>query len=248
MIFITGDCHGDFRKFSAQSFAAGRKLDKSDYVIVCGDFGGIWDRSAEEEYWLKWLADKNFTLLWVDGNHENYDLLKEYPVARWKGGAVQYIRPNLIHLMRGQLYTIEGMTFFAFGGARSHDIIDGILEPDDPMLRLKRKALEGAGACYRINHVSWWEEEMPSGAEMELGRERLAEAEWKCDFIITHCAPSSIQNCLSSGRYAQDPLTEYLEEIKRKCAYKRWYFGHYHSDGPIDVKHTLLYNKIEKIC
>ena len=81
---------------------------------------------------MDWLAQKDFTLLFVDGNHENYDLLAEFPVQMWHGGKVQMIRENVIHLMRGQMFNLQGRRFFTFGGARSHDIVYGILEPDDP--------------------------------------------------------------------------------------------------------------------
>lgn len=89
MIYVTGDCHGDYRRFDSRTFREQREMDRQDFVIVCGDFG-YWDRSREQEYWLNWLAQKNFTLLFVDGNHENYDLLAELPVgavARRQGAA-----------------------------------------------------------------------------------------------------------------------------------------------------------------
>ena len=79
MIFVTGDCHGDYRKLSSTAFREQKEMDRQDFVIVCGDFG-YWDRSRQEEYWMDWLARKDFTLLFVDGNHENYDLLAEFPV------------------------------------------------------------------------------------------------------------------------------------------------------------------------
>ncbi len=61
--------------------------------------------------------------------------------------------------MRGQVFTINGKTFFTFGGAQSHDISDGILETDDP-----RIAEWQYDYCkmFRINHISWWQEELPS--------------------------------------------------------------------------------------
>ena len=148
MIFVTGDCHGDYRKLSSAAFREQKEMDRQDFVIVCGDFG-YWDRSRQEEYWMDWLAQKDFTLLFVDGNHENYDLLAEFPVQMWHGGKVQMIRENVIHLMRGQMFNLQGRRFFTFGGARSHDIVDGILEPDDPELRVKVKRLEGAGALFQ---------------------------------------------------------------------------------------------------
>ena len=76
MIYVTGDCHGDFRKFSTDSFPEQKEMTKDDIVIVCGDFGAIWDSdgmSRFESYWLNWLDEKPFTTVFVDGNHENFD-------------------------------------------------------------------------------------------------------------------------------------------------------------------------------
>ena len=55
-------------------------------------------------------------------------MLAELPAEQWEGGKVHFIRENVIHLMRGQMYRIQGKDFFVFGGARSHDIEDGIME------------------------------------------------------------------------------------------------------------------------
>lgn len=246
MIFVTGDCHGDYKRFSVGRFPWQKEMDRQDLVIVAGDFG-YWDRSPEQEYWMKWLAEKDFTIAFVDGNHENYDMLAELPVKLWNGGKVQFIRENVIHLMRGQMYRIQGKRIFTFGGARSHDIRDGILEADDPKLRQKVRAMEKAGALYRINHLSWWKEEMPKQAEYEEGRNNLDVNGWECDYIISHCAPSSIQALLSLGNYRPDELTRYLEEIRSKCRYHRWFFGHYHEDEQVDEKHTLLYHDILRV-
>ena len=78
MIYITGDCHGEFNKFSTTAFPEQKQMTKKDIVIVCGDFGGIWDtdkNSQHESYWLKWLDEKPFTTVFVDGNHENFSRL-----------------------------------------------------------------------------------------------------------------------------------------------------------------------------
>ena len=246
MIFVTGDCHGEYHRFSARAFPWQKEMDRMDLVIVAGDFG-YWDRSPEQEYWLRWLEEKEFTIAFVDGNHENYDLLAELPVESWNGGKVQFIRENVIHLMRGQMYRIQGKRIFTFGGARSHDVRDGILERDDPELRKKVKALEAAGALYRINHLSWWKEEMPDRAEYEEGRLHMEENRWTCDYIISHCAPSSIQAVCSLGEFKPDELTTYLEEIRSKCHYRRWFFGHYHRDEQVDEKHCMLYHQIFRI-
>ena len=110
MIYITGDCHGNFERFNASIFSEQNEMTKDDYVIICGDFGGVWNKDEEskmETMILDWLDCKPFTTLFVSGNHENFDRLMVYPVEEWHGGKVQKIRPSVIHLMRGQVYELE---------------------------------------------------------------------------------------------------------------------------------------------
>lgn len=124
MIYITGDIHGDVSRFSRRRFKEQEYMSGDDHVIILGDFGVIWDRDVikEEKYDLDILENKSYTTLFIDGNHENHDRLNSFPVTEWHGGLVHEIRPNVLHLMRAQVYTIENRTFFTFGGAASHDI------------------------------------------------------------------------------------------------------------------------------
>ncbi len=246
-IFITGDTHADFERFKKDIFYEQAELTKNDYVIICGDFGGLWDGSPRECYWLDWLEAKLFTTLFVSGNHENYDLLSEFPVQKWHGGRVQFIRPSIVHLMRGQIYEIEGKRFFTMGGASSHDIQDGILEPDDPKFRQKCRVLNARNAMYQVNHHSWWKEELPSEDEYQTARDNLERCGWAVDYVITHCCPTSIQEELGAGFYQADALTDFLEEIAQKCQFKYWFFGHYHDNGVIQEKFVLLYEQILRL-
>ncbi len=240
-IFITGDTHGDFSRFNPNEFPAQSSLTKDDFMIICGDFGGVWDGHVTEQRILDWLEARPFTTLFVSGNHENFDLLKKYPIEIWHGGKVQRIRPHVIHLMRGQIFDLHGKTFFTMGGARSHDIDAGILEPDDPNFRALQKKLDRENALYRVNHVSWWKEELPSAEEYAEARQTLARAGWKVDGILTHCAPTSIQAKIDP-MYHADPLTDFLEEVRMQCTFEAWFFGHYHEDFSIDDKFHLLYD------
>jgi hypothetical protein len=45
MIYVTGDTHGrkDIDKLYASCFPEGQTLTREDYVIICGDFGALWD-------------------------------------------------------------------------------------------------------------------------------------------------------------------------------------------------------------
>ena len=86
MSLVEGDTHGRFERFSAETFPLGKELTKEDYVIILGDWGGIWEQSEKnknENYWLKWLNEKPWTTLFIDGNHENYDRLNTYEITKW---------------------------------------------------------------------------------------------------------------------------------------------------------------------
>lgn len=57
-----------------RNFKKGKNLTKNDYLRITGDFGFVWDGSKTDEYWLNWLNKKPYTVLFVDGNHENFEL------------------------------------------------------------------------------------------------------------------------------------------------------------------------------
>ena len=254
-IWATGDIHGNARRFFMEAFPEQKEMTKEDVMLQLGDFGLIWDwrgDTNEEEYWLDLLEEKNFTLCFVDGNHENHDRLSQYPVKEWHGGKVHEIRPHVLHLMRGEIFDICGKKVFAFGGASSHDISDGIIDPADypneKALRreLQRMELEGK-YMYRIKGRSWWEQELPTEEEMQNGLKNLEKHNYKVDYIITHCPPASTIALLGQGLYKQDVLTKYLEEVRQKTNYKYWLFGHMHISKAINDKDICLYEQIVRI-
>ena len=244
MIYITGDTHGDWMsRLRTNAFPEQKEMTKDDYVIICGDFG-IWHDTNQERHNLKWLDDKPFTTLFVDGNHENFDRLYTMPVSEWNGGNVHFIRPHIIHLMRGQVFEIDGVSLFTFGGASSHDIQDGILEKNDPRVSEWSKI---PFKMFRVNHSSWWKEELPSEEEMNEGIQNLEKHNNKIDFIITHCGATSSIALYSMGSYKPDILTNYFEEIRQKVNFKKWFMGHYHDNYAINDKEIILYEQIVRI-
>lgn len=100
-IYITGDSHGDFQRFGSKYFPQQKEMSWEDYVVIAGDFGGLWDGSQKDQYWLDWLNKKPFTTLFVDGNHENFDLLNTLPEKEWNGGRVHVVQEHVLHLMPG---------------------------------------------------------------------------------------------------------------------------------------------------
>ena len=111
LICITGDLHGDFNRLCTPEL---KKLKSRDVLIVCGDFGFVWDGSKEEQKILKKIGKHRYDTLFVEGCHDNYDLLKEYPVVAYKGGKARKISGNLYQLMRGEIYEIDCRSVFAF--------------------------------------------------------------------------------------------------------------------------------------
>ena len=57
MVYVTGDMHGDFSRFDSPAI---KQLKKGDTLIVCVDFGFVWDNSKIEQKILKKLGNKNF--------------------------------------------------------------------------------------------------------------------------------------------------------------------------------------------
>ena len=40
MIWVTGDCHGNFERFKQEYDPEQAEMTKKDIMIICGDFGG----------------------------------------------------------------------------------------------------------------------------------------------------------------------------------------------------------------
>lgn len=223
MIYITGDTHGihDISKLKKLN-----NLTKEDYVIICGDAGFCWDGSEHDKIVKDTILGMipNGTILWIDGNHENFDIIDNLPITEdFLGGKAQILDTRIIHLMRGEVYTIEGKSFFCFGGGQSIDRI------------------------YRTEGISWWSREMPSKTEYKNGLDNLAKHNNKVDFIISHTAPHFICKQLVARMYpGEEEIQDYLENIAQSTKFNKWYFGHWHMDKVID-NYYALYNNIEVI-
>lgn len=287
MVYVTGDTHGTegvLARFKKRRFPVQDEMTSKDVVIVLGDFGCIWSNnpnpddfgrwdengryhlkmlcandgeSPNERNALDWLAEKNYTTVFIDGNHDNIPRIESYPVVEWNGGKAHFIRPNVFHLIRGEVYSIDGKKFFAFGGAPSHDIKDGIIDPKK--FRSRRDFIEKihgmstAGKyMFRIRNVSWWDKELPDGTEMTNGLENLDRNNWKVDYVLTHSGSASTIAVLRSlGEiHSEDSnlLSGYLQKIQNSLDYKKWFCGHYHVNRKITEKDTVLYEDIIRIC
>ena len=293
-IYVTGDTHGANQigyapidgfmpRFNTRNFPEQKELCKGDYIVICGDFGGVWEpciasfgETPAERYALDWLEDKPFTTLFVPGNHENYDRLtgiedeellnswlfeklstdeknafrKGYPRKEWHGGAVREVRPSVLMLEPG-VFDLGGRKCFAYGGALSHDIQDGILNPCDfaskKSYRIKYDRMCKAGASFRVKGVSWWAQEQPDERAEEMALSALEGADWRVDFVFTHdCAVSD--RCILGHPSGTARINQFLEEVKTRTKYKHWFFGHLHGNENLPGgKEHLIYEQVVRI-
>lgn len=217
MIYITGDTHGDFARFKNPML---RKLRKQDALIICGDFGFLWDGSAKERKILKKIGKLPYNVLFVEGSHENYDLLEEYEVSEWCGGKTRLISGRLRQLMRGQVFEIAKKTVFTFGGGQTDDVYE---------------LVEGS---------NWWRREIPDEEELEEGLANLEKVENKVDFVVTYEPPSRMQDFLT-GSGERNHINTYLNQIFERIDFKGWYFGKLHINKLVPPKYHAVYDSIE---
>lgn len=217
MIYVTGDTHGDINRFNENPL---KKLKSGDILIICGDFGFIWDGSRHEKAVLKKLEAKDYTIAFVDGCHENFDLLEKYPIAQWCDGKVHVIGKNIFHLMRGQIYNIDNKRIFTFGGGHSQDY------------------------DFRRDTDNWWERERPTHAEILDAIHTLNDMSNDVDYIITHEPPASLKDCLGVDVFQRLEVHAFFEDIIKICSYKKWFFGKCHVDKHIPIKFYAMFNNV----
>jgi len=220
MVCITGDVHGEYDRFLRNDI---KSLKKNDSIIICGDFGFIWSGDKKEEQILQKIGTRKHNTYFIDGVHENFELLNSYPIVDFHGGKAQIISGKLVHLMRGEIYTFEGKTFLCFGGGTSPD-----------------KELRQANQM-------WWEEETPTLSEMENATKNLKKYGNKVDYVLTFETTSRLKKILSmnfdgSGGYDITPLNTFFEHMRENITYDHWFFGCHHTDKNLTPYQTCVYN------
>ena len=131
----------------------------------------------------------------------------------------------MIHLMRGQIFTIDGLKFFTFGGAYSID---------------KMSRAEG---------ISWFSEEIPSREEYEEGWKNLEKEDFQVDYILTHTAPRDVAAAMGYGELSDDEveLRQYLQRVADETEFQKWYFGHFHEDTEVEEVFVCLYDEVVEL-
>jgi hypothetical protein len=236
-LFTVGDFHGeiDILKINASNWPEQKELAEDDLLVQLGDFGLIWSNPNSpcyktEQYWLNWLGDKNYTVAFIDGNHENFTLLNEFPFVEKWGGLVREIPTKnkpIYQLLRGEVYTFNDKKVMALGGAESQD------------------------KNQRTEHINWWKEERYTKDEEELVIDQVEKYKDEIDIVFSHTCPNSIAvqyfyylNAKYSGPYSSMNLGIEYFEGKCNCSVgkffqhlvdiglkpEQWHYGHFHDD------------------
>ena len=192
-------------------------------VIVLGDFGFVWDGSKAEQKSLDWLRKRPYTILFLDGSHENYDLLEQYPTEERFGGLVQPLGGNVYHVCRGSVLELEGKKYLCFGGAESPDKEE------------------------REVHVNWWPQEMPSDEEYARCEAALEANGWQVDYVLTHDAPSKFLDFSVLAEGENNRLHLFLDKVVMKTTYEKWFFGCHHKDVQLSTKSRCLFCDVVSI-
>lgn len=215
MIFLTGDVHGDKDRFSIVKKA---RITKKDVLIICGDFGFVWDGGYAEHKILKWIGKRKYQILFVDGCNENHALLNDYPEVDIYGGRALKISGNLYMLKRGEIYEIQGEKVFAFGGG-DNDLSQG-------------EILHGLN--------------LPTPQEMQNASDNLSRHGDSVDLVVTHDVPIRLKSVLNLNDNEVSNLHTFLEDVCTTVDFKMWFFGKYHSNKIIPPCYQMLFDDVIK--
>ena len=230
MIYITGDTHGsiDFKKL--EEFNQSMPRAEADYMIILGDVG-----VAGNEEHIKKYSELDFTSLFLDGNHENFTALNNYPEEEWNGGKIHRIAPGLIHLMRGQIYNIQDgkrtVKIATMGGGDSRDKEIRILNEE------------------RTGVKTWWGEEQITDEDIIELERNAKEFGSKVDYFLSHVPSATLKVALGKRPTRSDYMVR--EAINRaKIEATQYICGHEHIDYENNIlsKHyRILYNKVYRL-
>lgn len=182
MIYLISDPHGGENRIGLERYLSVAKDD--DLLIILGDLGLKFEITRENEQFTSWFLNLDSKIAIVDGNHENHAFLNSFPEERWCGGVVNRLSKNIVRLKRGNVFCIDGKTFFVFGGCKSSS-------------RWKEAGL-------------WYPGEEASEDELQLAYENIEKYNFKFDYILTHKYEQDPPIGTVSVKLLE--LTKYIEE------------------------------------
>lgn len=221
-LYITGDIHGKISRLNPYRLKRdGYHLTQKDTMLIAGDLMVPWlhpNISPEDCVKLRMLDNCGFTIAFIDGNHENFDFLDGLDTMKWNGGKAHRLGKNIFHLMRGEVFTIEGKKILAMGGATSVD-------KDERMERL-----------------TWWKQETVTVNDYKHAMDTLKQYDNKVDIVLSHTIPEY------NGEPDEDVSCIYLQLLRNEITFDKWIYGHMHrNEFHSDIGLYCIYDAIMKL-
>jgi predicted phosphodiesterase len=221
-LHLFADTHGVVRYEIIKKYVESNNLCSADAIIVLGDFGLVWEEPMNSEL-LNFYNGLPCEVLFVDGNHENFDYMQMFPRDFKFGSEITKISDNIAHLRRGNVYMLGFFKFFTFGGAFS----------------IKQDT--------NSSPVMVWKQELPTEEEYEHALCTLQKYKYKVDYVLTHQGPRFILDKINY-KYSKNEYSflDFLNLLSDKIQFKTWLFGHVHQDINID-NYKSIYKEHEVI-
>ena len=234
-LFVCGDTHGLLNVKKISRLVERENLTYSDYIIICGDAGIVWSDEVTEQN-IEFYESLGVNILFIDGNHENFNDLKKYPIETWCGGYTRKISEHIRYLCRSQVFDILGRKILTLGGADSHD------------------------KEFREENVSWWRNEAITKTDISIAYQNLEKVNFDVDYILTHTpshvfAKSLYELFTQCGEgfpsYLQKKFNnngsgKVLNDLDIDVKFNKWFCGHWHIDEKMG-NNQVLYEKIVEI-
>lgn len=219
-IMFAGDIHGNLDH--AEWLFEHASQNDVDVIIACGDFG-YWPHYGWGKTFLnsveKLALQSGIHMFWIDGNHENHDIIDELVAKHGSDKTIPLNTEWLQYIPRGCVFTIEDISIMGYGGGYSWDW---------------DKRVEG---------VSWWRQELVDEDKVN----ELPEN--KVNILVTHEAPMGKVISYKDNIAISVLQRKLVSEIQRKSQPDLHVCGHHHTrenwkNGKTDV-HVLGRDEME---
>ena len=216
-VFLTGDTHGDFSRI--EEFCLKQNTDINDVMIILGDAGINYYGNRRDRVTKQFLKTLPVTLFCIHGNHEmRPQKIEGYREKTYRGGTVFWEEefPNIFFAKDGEVFEFSNNKCLVIGGAYSVD------------------------KHYRLYHgYRWFDDEQPDDEIKRTVEDRPKEMGFSVDVILSHTCPKSYEPIEAflpglNQSIIDKSTEEWLEQIRQKTKYKKWYCGHWHISKRID--------------
>lgn len=221
--FLRGDIHGNL--FEIIDFINRFNLGKNDNIIILGDCGIAWRKDKKDliqniKLWNE--CGNGVKLYFIDGNHENFNILNSLPIENNMGK----IADNIYHLRRGQVYEFENKKILVCGGADSID------------------------KYRRIENFTWWKEEAIS--QETIDDIPAGHYDYVLTHCCPRSVFEKNKIYLSTLQFLDENKINHnsedmLEQLKNKITFDHWFFAHYHINRNLDEKFTCLFEDFMEV-